>query len=358
MLITLAAIYIIAGKLGLTLAFIHQSATVVWPPTGIALAAFLALGYRVWPAIFFGAFVVNITTVGSIATCLGIALGNTLEGLAGAYVVNRFCHGRHAFLQARDILKFAWFAGLLSTSISATVGVTSLSLDGVANWADYGCIWLTWWLGDAAGAFIIAPLLLLWNTEPWARWTWPQFMEALFLVISVVVVGQVVFGGWLPPEKSVPLTYVCIPPVVWAAYRFGRRETAAITFLLSGVAISGTLHGFGPFVRGSQHESLLLLQIFIGLTGVMGLAFSAIVSDRTQVESDRERLIRELQEALENVKTLRGLVPICSWCKNIRNDKGFWDHIETYIQQRSEAQFTHGVCPECLKRFYPEIGSK
>src|SRR6266481_9862816 len=83
-------VYFIAGKLGLSLAFLHASASPVWPPTGIALAALLLLGYRVWPAIFVGAFLVNATTVGSIATSLGIATGNTVEALCGAWLVNHF----------------------------------------------------------------------------------------------------------------------------------------------------------------------------------------------------------------------------------------------------------------------------
>src|SRR3989475_10704303 len=90
----LAAVYVLAGKLGLRLAFVHVSAPTVWPPTGIALAAFLLLGVRVWPAIFVGAFFVNLTTAGSLATSIGIGAGNTLEGLVAAYLINRFANGR------------------------------------------------------------------------------------------------------------------------------------------------------------------------------------------------------------------------------------------------------------------------
>jgi len=110
----LAALYFLAGKLGLLLAFVHASATAVWPPTGIALAAFLLLGYRVWPGIFLGAFLVNLTTAGSLATTLSIATGNTLEGLAGAYLVNRWAHGVHAFDRPPDVFKFAALAALAS----------------------------------------------------------------------------------------------------------------------------------------------------------------------------------------------------------------------------------------------------
>src|SRR6185503_532289 len=117
----------------------------VWPPTGIALAALLLLGYRVWPGILLGAFLVNAITAGSIATSFAIAAGNTLEGILGAWFVNRWASGRHAFERPRDIFVFTLCAGGIATTLSATFGVTSLSLGGFAHWSDYGSIWLTWW---------------------------------------------------------------------------------------------------------------------------------------------------------------------------------------------------------------------
>src|SRR5439155_16155800 len=162
----LAAAYFLAGKLGLLLAFEQANATAMWPPTGIALAAFLALGYRVWPGIFLGAFLVYFTTTGALVTTLGIALGNTLEGLAGAYLVNRFAHRAHAFDRPPDVLKFAALAALAGTTVSPLFGVTSLALGGHPDWAAYGRTWLPWWLGDVGGALIVAPVLLLWSQNP------------------------------------------------------------------------------------------------------------------------------------------------------------------------------------------------
>ena len=131
--LVIAGVYFVAGKLGLALASVHPSATTVWPPTGIALAATLLLGYRVWPALFVGAFLVNLTTAGSVWTSLGIASGNTLEALLGAWLVTRFANGCHAFDRPRDIVRFVGLAGVLSTTVSATVGVASLSLGGYAR---------------------------------------------------------------------------------------------------------------------------------------------------------------------------------------------------------------------------------
>ena len=166
----LAIVYFTTGKLGLMLAFVHVSATAVWPPAGIALAALLLLGYRVWPGIFLGAFLVNITTAGTVLTTLGIAIGNTLEGVMGAYLINRFANGRRAFDRPYDIFLFAVLAGLVSTTIGATLGATSLALGNVANWANYSSIWVTWWLGDAAGDLLVAPLLVLWSENPRLPW--------------------------------------------------------------------------------------------------------------------------------------------------------------------------------------------
>jgi diguanylate cyclase (GGDEF)-like protein/PAS domain S-box-containing protein len=301
----LAAAYFAAGKFGLTLAFVHASATAVWPPTGIALAAFLLLGYRVWPGILLGAFLVNATTAGSVATSLGIALGNTLEGVVGAYLVNRFANGRHAFDQARDIFRFALLAALLSTTVSPTLGVTSLCLGGFAEWAQFRPIWFTWWLGDVAGDLVVAPALVLWSMKRHGRWKPGQKVEGVALLLGLILVGQCVFGGLFPSEvKDYPLEFLCIPLLVWAAFRFGQRGAATATLLLSAIAIRGTLHGFGPFARGTQNEALLLLQAFIGVIAVTKLAIAAVVSERKRVQESLALLESAVQNAEEGVVIL------------------------------------------------------
>lgn len=290
-ILILTASYALAGKLGLSLAVVHPSATAVWPPSGIALAALLVLGYRVWPGILLGAFLVNITTSGNTVSSLGIAAGNTLEGLVGAYLVIRFANGPHFCERPQDIFKFAVLAGMVSTTVGATLGVTSLALGGLAGWADYPSIWLTWWLGDAMGDFIIAPLLVLWTANPRVRWNRHDVMEAASLLLVLFLVGHVVFGGWLPLQaKHYPLDFLCIPLFVWAAFRFGPRETATVAVVLSGIALWGTVHGFGPFVRSSRNESILLLQMFMGITTVMTLAFAAVVLDRKRATETQARL--------------------------------------------------------------------
>ncbi len=282
----LAAVYVVAGKLGLRLAFVHASATAVWPPTGIAIAAFLILGLRAWPAILVGAFLVNLTTAGSVATSIGLGIGNTLEGVVGAYLVNRYAGGRNTFERAPDVFRFALFAALLSTTVSATVGVTTLAASGYARWADYGSIWLTWWLGDVAGDLVVAPVVLLWSTRPRVHWPRAQALEAAALFLALVICGELVFGAMFPSDvKHYPLEFATVPLFLWVAFRFGPRETATAILLMSGLAIWGTLKGSGPFVQATQNESLLLLQAFMAIVSVSTLTLAAVVAERRRVEA-------------------------------------------------------------------------
>ena len=302
----LAAVYFVAGKLGLTLAFVHPSATAVWPPAGIGLAALLTLGSELWPGILVGAFLVNLTTAGSVATSIGIAAGNTLEALLGAYLVNRFADGRHAFDRTQDTFKFALLAGMVSSAVAASFGVISLSLGRVAPWANFGPIWATWWLGDAAGIVIVAPLLILWSSAPRLRWERAQFLAALALLVCLIMVGLVVFDGFLLPETAnYPLEYICIPFLIWAAYRFGQREAAAATFVLSVTAVWGTLHRLGPFVRRTENESLLLLQAFMAVVAVTTLGLAAEFAERQRaIEKARHLAVSDPLTGLANYRKL------------------------------------------------------
>jgi signal transduction histidine kinase len=288
----LALIYFIAGKLALRLAFLHASASPVWPPAGIALAALLVLGFRVWPAIFVGAFLVNLTTLGNILTSLGIASGNTLEALCGAWLVNRFAGGARVFGRPQDVFKFA-LAALVSTTVSPTFGISSLAVGGFAQWSSYWPIWLTWWLGDASGVLVIAPLLLLWGVPATQRtWNRKQVLEVSVLLLLLVVLAETVFGGWLPiSARNYPISFICGPIVIWTAFRFTPRETATGIFILSAIAIWGTLHGFGPFILQSENQSLLMLQSWTAALTITAMAIAAAIteSNRTQVALEQQK---------------------------------------------------------------------
>jgi diguanylate cyclase (GGDEF)-like protein len=282
----LATAYFVTGKLGLRLAILHPSASAVWPTSGIALAALLIFDMDIWPGILIGAFFVNLTTAGSITTSIGIAFGNTLEALAGAWLIRRFADGEDCVFRGLNILKFTILGAMLSTSLSATIGVTSLALGGFAEWNNYWPLWLTWWLGDAVGDLIIAPVLLILASRQDHPWSWSRIRpEAIALLVAVVLVGQVIFNGILLTAVSYPLEYLCMPFLAWAALRFGQRETAVAMVVFATSAIWGTLSGFGPFQRGSMNESLVLLQAFLGVVAVMTTVLSAEVAQRRRAEA-------------------------------------------------------------------------
>ena len=320
--ILLTIVYFYAGKLGLSLAFVNPSATAVWPPAGIALAAFLILGDYVWPAILLGAFLVNITTSGSALPSLAIALGNTIEGLVGAYLVNRYASGVRAFARAQDVLKFTILAGLVGTVISATVGVTSLVWGGLAPQSDFLAVWSTWLLGDATGILIVAPLLILWATGPKLAWTPARLAEAVIMLLSSILVAMAVFGTQtFIGAANYPLEFLIVPWIIWAAFRFGPRGTASVTVIISAVAIEGSLRGIGPFARALPNESLLLLQGFMGTVAITGLILAALVSERHEIEAalresnNRLRLgVGELQQHNEKMTQLNEMGDLLQSC--------------------------------------------
>jgi diguanylate cyclase (GGDEF)-like protein/PAS domain S-box-containing protein len=281
--VAVAAVYFTTAKLGLRLAFVHPSATAVWPPTGIALVGLLLLGYRAWPGIFIGAFLANLTTAGSVATSIGIAAGNTLEAVAGCYLVERFAGGRAAFDRAQNVLRFAILAGVVSTMISATMGVISLCLGGFSDWSSFRAVWTTWWLGDGAGDVVVAPLLLTWARNRRLRWSWAQEVEAAVLLVLLLVVGQAVFSGaFVFHGRYQALGFLCVPLVIWAAYRFGEREAASATFILSAIAIRNTVHLASSLPVEARNDSLIWVDLFMAVVAVMGLILAAAAKERNR----------------------------------------------------------------------------
>src|SRR6059058_4818007 len=310
----LTLVYFIAGKFGLMLASLHASASPVWPPAGIALAALLVLGYRAWPAIFVGAFLVNLSTAGNVATSLAVASGNTLEAMCGAWLVNRFAGGTTVFNRPQGVFKFA-LAAVVSTIISPAFGVTSLALAGFADWANYGAIWLTWWLGDTTSDLLIAPLIILWSIASKRRWNRREAVEVGILLLLLFVLSEAVFGGWLTiSAKNYPIAFSCGAIVIWTAFRFTQRETATGIFILSAIAIWGTLHGFGPFAEETENQSLLALQYWTAVVTITALALSAGMAERGRAEE-------ALRESEARTNLAANAANLGLWLWNIRDDE-------------------------------------
>jgi diguanylate cyclase (GGDEF)-like protein/PAS domain S-box-containing protein len=308
------AVYFAVGRGGLLLAHQNISVSLVWPATGLAIAALLLLGQRLWPAIALGAFLVNVTTTGFVVSSLGIAAGNTLEALAGAWMARRWAHGWRAFERAQDLLRFAFLSGFLATLASATVGVTSLCLTGLASWADYFPLGSNWWLGDAVGAMIVTPLIVLLVTQPKPRWATNQWIEASLLFSGVFAASTILFGGWIVEVgDNYPLTFICIPFLFWTAFRFGPREASLTTFIIAALAITGAVDGQGRFSGLPQDQSLVVAQAFLGVVALTTLGVAASVSESKRLEALASQLAAIVESSYDAIigKTTDGT--IVSW---------------------------------------------
>ena len=274
-----AFVYFAAAKLGLSMAFVAEQVTPVWPPTGIALALVLLFGWPVVPGIALGAFAANATTNEPIATATGIAIGNTLEAVIGAQLLHAVGF-RVSLERLRDVLALVALSAGVSTTVSATIGVTSLCLGGVQTWSVAPTLWWVWWLGDAMGALVVAPPLLAWAAGDRAR-VESRAGEAGILALTVAAVGLIAFASPLGMRGGgYPLHYTIFPVVVWAALRFRQVGAATVTLVASGIAIWSTVHGQGPFAMAATHESLIMLQLFLAVVAVTGLLLAAAISER------------------------------------------------------------------------------
>jgi PAS domain S-box-containing protein len=286
--------YFISGKLGLSLAVVNPNATAIWAPTGIAIAGILIFGQRFWPAIFLAAFLTNITTTEAIASSLGIAIGNTLEGIIAAYLISLYADGRKVFDSPRGIFKFIIII-FLSCVISASWGVASLLFEGSAAINNYKSIWFTWWMGDVSGAIIITPLFLFWTKRYLFKWNKDRFLEAVYLLLTTVIVAGAVFHGtFFNIPDFLPIEFLIIPILVWIALRFDRRETITAILILALIAIWGTYQGHGPFSGYNPNESLILLQSYLDIVTIMILSLAAVVAER-------KRVSRLFQSTLDNM---------------------------------------------------------
>ncbi len=290
----LTALYLAGAKVGLHIGFVPQ-VSAVWPPTGIALAALLLFGYNVWPAITLGAFLANITAEEPVLTASGIAAGNTFEALLAAWILKRFLEFRPQLDRVRDVLGLALVGALFSTAEAATVGVASLCLGHVHDWTSFGMLWGVWWLGDATGDLIVAPLLLTWIAARGCVCPRRRAAEAAALLLGLWTWCMILFGGWFDGIVSqYRLGYSVFPFVIWAALRFGPALSTLAMALISTVAIWGTLARHFFFGSDSDGQSLILLQMYVAVVALTGMILAAVVAERRHaaesLQESEERL--------------------------------------------------------------------
>ncbi len=337
-----AAVYLAAAKFGFTMAFSAQQVTLMWPPTGLALAAMVLVGPELWPGVFLGAFLGNVTTHEPALMALSAAIGSTLEAIAAAWLLRRFAESPLSRSWQRRMLAVVTVAALGSTVIAATIGVASLCASGLQPWSSFWPLWRTWWLGDAAGDLIVAPALLAFNARP-RHVSWRQLTEIVALVVGLSTVSIIVFARRFDSAAHYPLEYLVFPFLIWSALRFGIAGAAFSNLLTAVVAIGGTARGFGPYAVGQGDDRLLLLQIFLSVVSSSGLLLGATVSDR---DVARVRRAGMLEAALDCIVSMDHAGRIIEF--NPAAERAFG-----YTRAQAVGQdFADLIIPEHLREFH------
>lgn len=297
--------YLVTARLGLLLAMQPGFATAYWPPSGIALAAILLVGFSSWPGIILGSLAANLmTSVGSLSLSIlvstAIAGGSTLQAIAIGYFLHTLTNSMtHLLNRRKNVIAFLFFS-LLFCTISATISLASLYLAGVVPFSLLGANWLTWWLGDATGIYIYTPFIFALSSPEMVKEIRHVTAEGIFLFLITITITLICFGGWIRP--GYPIEYILIPYLIWGTFRFHPPIVIFLLVLISLIAIWGIIHGYGPFFRPVRNESLLLLQAFIGVISSTTLILMAAVNEILHAQKVLEEYSLDLKGQVEKLR--------------------------------------------------------
>ena len=299
------ALYFGAGKLGLAVPFTSSNVSPIWPAAGVAVAAVLIWGIQIAPAIAFAAFLVNFLTPVPTFASIAIGLGNASSAVIAGYFLKHVADFETSLPRLKDVLRLVVVAAVLATAVAASVGVTALTLVDAKAWTGYGSAWRIWWLGDAMGVLVVAPLLLTGRDLLRVRRGW-RVLEACLLSIAILVTSAAIFSPWTTVRDDV-LAFVVFPFIIWAALRFRVAGAAVAVLLSASFAVWGTAHGFGPFVNHTPLHNAMLLQVFVAMTALTGLILAAVINEREHIgeafESEKQ-LLSESESAKEKLEEL------------------------------------------------------
>jgi integral membrane sensor domain MASE1 len=292
-LVLVGGAYYLGGRLGLSLSVVEHNVTPLWPPTGIALAAFLLLGRSMWPGVAVAALAVNLPISTGTLPALVTAVGNTLAPLVAAILLERIGF-RRQLDRRRDALAIVFLGALASMTISATIGATTLAASGAIGTDQLSGAWVVWWTGDAMGVLAVAPFLLciplFWELDPWPAARWLE--AAAILVVTTAVVSWATFS-------ELSLLFAVLPVLGWASWRLHLRGAAPAALIASLLATWAATHGQGPFARGSLFETMLSLQGFNASVALTSFFLAAMVTERVQVARALAAAAAELEGRVE-----------------------------------------------------------
>jgi PAS domain S-box-containing protein len=345
----LALCYFAAAKASLVFAIPPGYATAVWPPSGIALAALLLWGTRAWPGVWLGAALTNYTVDLSIPAALGIATGNTLEGVCAAWLASRLTDRDTEFTQPETVFVFAAVAGLAS-AVAATAGVSSLYLAGAVAGEQFLGNWYTWWQGDTTGILLVTPCILAWARGAHDGETRAGSGELALFAALLMATLLAVFAHGPETYDTRPLAFLALPFFVWAACRFSERAVTLTVLAANGWAIWCTVNGLGPFQRSSLNEALLMLQAFTSTGALVALVLWALLRRRAEalrlLQTSHDALgqgawsrMRVLREQIEAHREAQALAHVGSWSWDATSNRVMWSEELCRIYGIEPAQF-------------------
>jgi signal transduction histidine kinase len=304
-IIGVALLYYFSARLGYFLAFENTTALPTWPPSGVAFALIILLRRSIWPGITIGALIANVMaywnnpalgTQAIITISSFIAIGNTLEAVVGSYLVKAWINDIFPFRHAKNTFRFL-FVTMLMCLIGAGVGTASLYFNNVITMQDLSKTLISWWIGNIVGILLFTPFILA-TGQPVRKLIVPgKLIEIGIFLISVLGIYLVLQVDYFAVTMERALPFLVLPFLLWLAFRFELVVAIAGVLITSLIAVYFTVTGTGPFVLLAPYNSMMLLQIFIGVISISTLILSATVKERIDVQ-------RQLEEFNENLEVM------------------------------------------------------
>lgn len=300
--VILTAFYFLGGLLGKRATFLSGSLALVWPPSGIALAAILLFGYRFWPGVALGAVLFSLLDGVPIGFfTLGTAIGNTVGAIVCAFLLRKFITFENQMERTRDVTGFVGLACFLGTTVNATFNVVSLIYAGAMGWDSLGSKVLEWWVPNALAGLVVAPFIIAWATPSTLQWRPKLIVEAAVCATGLVVGTLISFNSWFVYGiQNYPLAYLPFPFMVWGALRLGQKGATTGTLIVTGLAMYSLLQGRGPFMSEKQDESLMLIGSYIGMLAVTNMLLAAAAAERRQAERALKHGEKRLRAVVED----------------------------------------------------------